>query len=111
MALQTADVLRRVDALAEHYERKGYDQALAKLIETLDIVADVLNRPGMPSGTRAYPANYQSMAKLGISWFKVNAYWIGYVPYRGQWLLTNFFYESNDMSNRVLTDLGVILPL
>lgn len=111
MALQTADVRRRIDALAEHYERKGYDLALAKLIETLDIVADVLDRPGIPPGTRTYPANYQSMAKLGIGWLKVDAYWIGFVAFRGKWVLTNLFYESNDMPNRVLTDLGVVLPL
>lgn len=105
MARQTRAVRERIERLIDFYQAKERNEALVKLVETLEAVVLLLNNPDPIAGLRRYPSNYPVLARYGINWFKCHVYWIGYVDHDGHPTMTNFFYETDGMDQNLLLEV------
>lgn len=90
----------QLNALTEHYESLGRDDAIRNLMTALvDVSAKIEAVGGL--GLHA-PRPYPEIAalNLGFRWLKMGAYWFAFTP-APDMTITNIFYETADIPARV----------
>ena len=90
----------QLDALTEHYEALGRDDAIRNLMTAL---IDVSNKIEAAAGLGLHaPLPYPEIANLnlGFRWLKMGSYWFAFTP-APDMTITNIFYEKSDIPNRL----------
>jgi hypothetical protein len=104
MIRQTRFASEQADDLLASFREKQYYEAYRNLLKAITEAADLIE--ANPVGGAECPTPYPEMAKWGFRWIKVHRYWFGWSLGRGYPVVTNIFFDTSRMWERVAPDEG-----
>jgi len=91
----------QLDGLLAHYEKLQRIEAAYNLLAALDAAAArIENAPqaGLPA-----PRPYPALARLGLCWTKVGAYWVAYTDSDSGVVIAGVYHDTANIPRRVKT--------
>jgi len=99
VARLTADAAAQFDALLDYYMERNRDDAIRRLRVALGEALTKIDT--VPDGGRTFPGPYRGIGRWPYRWIKVHRYWFAYAVEGGDSVITNIFFESADIENRL----------
>jgi plasmid stabilization system protein ParE len=96
--IYTAEALRQISDLVEHYERKQHLEAILNLSAALRSAEQRISAD--PDGGLPAPRPYPGLAAPGRAWVKSGRYWLAYSPTIPPVIL-GVFYDSANIPDRI----------
>jgi hypothetical protein len=106
---QTPAASRQVEALIEHFDEELRFDVSDRLIAAVATAAARIQAE--PHGGDPAPRPYPLLKSFGFRWIKEHRYWFGWSMAKGYPVLTNVFYDTADIENRIAPDDDKDLPL